>query len=293
MTGGARHGIGAGIGIVSTPVLFALLVFGTERLIYQYRYVVSFLYRDEFARPGTLLGALLLLLLAAGVAALVATRVSPVASLIPGAVFTLHGLLWAVLPGRAIRMTSDLPVLGRDYDLALGQIGSLGVTLLIGVVLVAGSVVPSRWRTAPASGPGRQAQPHGPAFAAPARPAPYGAQPGPYGSQPAAQPGQWGQGPQQPWQQPQPGRPQPGQPQPAQPQPAQPHSPYGQPQPQPGSDPSPGGARHDQPQNPALPASGKDEGTAPRSGGSTPGDDEPGEWTRVYGGGDDRPPPPA
>jgi hypothetical protein len=274
MTGGARHGIGAGIGIVGTPVLFALLIFGTERLIFQYRYVVSYLYRDGLARPGTLFGALLLLLLAAGVAALVATRVSPVASLIPGAVFTLYGLLWAVLPGRAVRM-SDLPVLDRQYEVALSQAGSMGVTLLIGAILVAGSVIPSRWRAAPASGPGRPAQPYGPAFAAPGQPASYGAQPGPYGSQPAAQPGPWGQGPQQQWQQPQPGRPQ---------------SPYGQPQPQHGSDPSPGGARQDRPQDPAAPASGKDEGAAPRSG-STPGDDEPGEWTRMYGGGDRLPPP--
>ncbi|MEU6036343.1 hypothetical protein ABZ801_13120 [Actinomadura sp. NPDC047616] len=279
MTGGARHGIGAGIGIVGTPVLMALLIFGSERLLMQWRYTAVY-FRGEFATGTGLLGGLLILLLAAGVAALVTTRVSPVASLIPGAVFTLYGLLWMLLPGRAIRI--ELPLLSREYGLVVAQVGGMGILLLIGVILVAGSAVPSRWRAAAASGPGRLAQPHGPAFAAPGQPAPYGAQSAPYGGQSApygGQPGPWGQGPQQPWQQPQPGQPQPQ---------------YGQAQPQFGSAPPPGGAqRSDQQEIPAPPTSGKDEGTAPRSG-STPGDDdEPGEWTRAYGGGDDRPPPPA
>lgn len=301
MTGGARHAIGALIGIVATPLMLVLLVFGGERLMTHLRYFIPIYYRGGGLPSGSgLLGGALFLLLAVGVAVLLSNRVPPTASLIPGVVFTLLGLVWLGFPSIAAHLR-ELPFLGVEFKITFMDFASLGFPLFMGVVLLAGSAVPSRWRSASSAAAGPAAQPHGLGAATPWQPVPYGAQPAPYGGQPSphgGRPGQWGQ---QPAWQPQYGQPRPayGQPQPS----------YGQPQygqPQPGTAATPpqgssgqpdvqesraeeGGARQDPQDAPASPASGQDDKPSSPSGSGGGDTDEPGEWTRMYGGGD-RPP---
>ncbi|GLW65393.1 hypothetical protein Arub01_36370 [Actinomadura rubrobrunea] len=307
MTGGARHAIGALIGIVATPLMLVLLVFGGERLMTHLRYFIPIYYRGGGLPGGSgLLGGVLFLLLAVGVAVLLANRVPPTASLIPGVVFTLLGLIWLGSPSIAAHLR-DLPFLGVEFEITFMQFASLGFPLFMGVVLLAGSAFPSRWRSAPTAAAGPAAQPHALGGAMPGQPVPYGAQPAPYGGQPSphgGRPGQWGQ--QQPAWQPQYGQPQPpyGQPQPSYGQPqygqqqpgaaAPPQGPSGQPEGQEKGQEKrteEGGAR---PDAPASPASEQDDKPSPRSGSGGGDTDEPGDWTRMYGGGGgDRPSPPA
>src|SRR3954454_5488929 len=98
MPNGARHTMGAIAGLISTPVLAVALMFGTERLTRAFQ---TFLLDESGQWPA---GAAMLV---AGIlmGVLVGSRISPLASLVPGVVFTAVGLLWLVAPRFALRHT--------------------------------------------------------------------------------------------------------------------------------------------------------------------------------------------
>ncbi|WP_131760002.1 hypothetical protein [Actinomadura fibrosa] len=261
MSSGARHGIGAVIGLVATPVIAVCLLFGTERMTRYFRYF--------FASGGDRWSAAAALLVAAVVLGLVmGTRLSPLASLIPGAVFAAVGLLWIVAPRWSLEHTTrKLPdTLDRGYQ----YVGPYGVFLLIGVALVVASVFPSRWqaRTPTGAAPrfgGPPPAPMGPPQGAPMGTPQHLGGPPPPGQEPSWQrPPQYGQPAGQQYGAGLPGGPGQYGGQPAQFPPATPPAP-------PAAPPSPYSAEESKPKPSAQ--RGSD-------------DDTPGEWTQMYGGDD-------
>ncbi|GAA2085301.1 hypothetical protein [Actinomadura alba] len=282
MQNGARHAVGAVVGLIVTPLLAAALMFGTERFVRGFRY---------FVLDGTdrwIAGAVVLFV-AAVLGVLAGSRVSPLASLIPGVVYFIVGLLWMVSPRFAMEHTMrKLPdTLDRGY-LILGPYGFL---LLVGGFLLVASLPRSRWAagtprrpSGPAAGPpyefGGMAPPYGQVpspgpgqSSGHAGPAAMGQAPGPHGQAPgqhAQAPGSHGQAPAPHGQAP------------------SPHQAHGQPpapyQPGPGTPPPAYSPPAYSPPPPApseqRPPARKDEGED---------ESEAGSWTQMYGtGGSDK-----
>ncbi|MDL4776078.1 MULTISPECIES: hypothetical protein [Thermomonosporaceae] len=248
MTNGARHGLGVVIGLIATPLVLAGLCFGTYRMS---RLVRMFLMRD--AGSEQLTSAAVLVAVAVVLGLVMGSRLSPLASLIPGFVLTALGLLWAVAPRWAMIHTArKLP---DELDYGYTTAASLGLLLVIGVALVVASLAPSRWSarsSRPVSGAPAFAGPYGPP-----PPGPQGPPPARMDTPPAPQLGQPAIGrhaQDQPWQPPQ----------------QQGHGAV----PLPPNDGGSGGA---------APGSG-----APSAAGESGADEPAGEWTQMYGGGDDR-----
>jgi hypothetical protein len=268
MSNGARHGIGAVVGLVATAVLTYCLTMGTYKMSMTQRYYAA-TFRNYHGSE-LWVGAGLLVVAAVVLGLVVGSRVSPIASLIPGVIYTAVGLLWIADAQWAMQNTAKKSF-PDDLTMAYLNLATFGVFLLLGVGLLVASVPPSRWRAraAGAAAPryaGPPPAPMGPppgAPGAPGAPAPLG------GPQAPAQDSPWGRPPQyappaaQPSGQPQYGRSaQPGSPSPS------PSAPQG------GS--------------PARPASGAvpfdDDGGKPSSQGGS--GDGVGEWTQMYGGDD-------
>ncbi|SNS46011.1 hypothetical protein [Actinomadura mexicana] len=242
MSNGARHGLGVLIGLVVTPVIALCLMYSTTKFTEYFRYFFTRGGEDRWIGAAVVLVAAVLVGLAAG------SRVSPLASLIPGAAYTAIGVLWLASPRFAVGH-SGRDLLGRELYLGYATLAPYGIFLLLGVALLVASLAPSRWKARTAAAPrfgGPPPAPMGP-------PPMHGAQ-APMGApQPPPSPGQ---GP--PWQ----GGPQYGQP------PAQPH---GRP-----SDSNP----------PPLPPARRAENARPEPPARSGSDDDepPGEWTQMYGG---------
>ncbi|MFI0357732.1 hypothetical protein [Actinomadura sp. 9N407] len=256
MSGGARHGIGVAIGLIVTPIIALCLFYGSERAMLFVRTYGGQNWSERLV-------SLVLLLIAAVLLGLVmGSRVSPLASIVPGVVFTVLGLLWIVATSFTLRHVSG--VLPREIDRGFMTVGAYGGLLIIGVALLVASVAPSRWRSArraprPAPqymGPGGPGGPVGPGapFQQGAMQQPQQPQQ-PYGSQPPQQ---------QQQQQQQPGA-----------------APWAPPSAPPEAGPAPGapgyGSGAEQPQQPSP---------GPSAGSSAPRDEQPGEWTQMYGGDD-------
>ncbi|HEY8482312.1 MAG TPA: hypothetical protein VIL71_21000 [Spirillospora sp.] len=241
MSNGARHGLGALVGLVATPVVAACLMAGTGRLGRSARLFMI----DDGRWPA----AAVLLLAAVVLGLVVGSRVSPLASLIPGVVYTFVGLLWLAAPRWAVQNTTGrLPArLGLGYE----ALAAYGVFLVLGVALVAASLPSSRWRAAVPAGAPRFG---GPPPAPVGRPPVHGA-PAPVGA--------------------------------PQPPPQPPYVP-----PAAGQDPPPwpGGAPHDRPpaQSSKPEASFDEAKPSGRDDHDAAGDDPPGDWTQMYGGGSSR-----
>ncbi|WP_030168744.1 hypothetical protein [Spirillospora albida] len=202
MPNSIRHVIGLVAGVVLTPVIAACLMYGSSEIGRSLR---------TFGGEGAGTPALVLIAGAVLIGLVAGTRVSPLASLVPGAVFGGIGLVWAFAPRWAYEhLDHDLH---SRLDTGYLNLVATGAFLALGVVLVAASIAPSRWRARPRAA---------------AAPAFGGPPPAPMGPPPGQNPG---------WHPPAP--PPSAPPQPSAPQPV----------------------RHDA------------------------DDDEPGEWTRRYGGG--------
>jgi hypothetical protein len=137
MPNGVRHVLGLLAGLVLAPVTALGLLYGTERM--------QRIFQVYFFRPGTQWTPILLLTAVAVVlGVLVGSRLSPLASLVPGVLFGVPGLLWAVAPEWTLHHTArKLPgALDRGYQV----VGPYGVLLVLGLLLLVGSVPPSRWR---------------------------------------------------------------------------------------------------------------------------------------------------
>ncbi|WP_121433702.1 hypothetical protein [Actinomadura pelletieri] len=247
--------IGVMIGLIVTPLVALGLTYGTDRIRLSTRVVVATLGRSN-GSSDKWVGALLLLAVAVVLGLLVASRVSPLASLVPGVAFTGLGLLWLLDPGWAVRHPSG-DTLPNELVIPYMTLGMYGLYLVIGVLLVAASVVPSRWQARAVGAAPRYGGPP----PAPMGPPPLHGAPAPLG---APRPPQAPQAP----------------------PPAGQGAPHWQGPPQFGQGP---GASNPPPLPPASspsPAASPPPAAEPpkRSTDSGPDDDEPGEWTRVYGG---------
>lgn len=212
MPNAIRHVLGLVAGLVVTPLIAGCLMYGTFELYRSTRLAYT-------SDTGELWRGLVPLLVAALLLGLITgTRVSPLASIVPGLLFTAVGLVWAIAPRWTIEHLYR-PLHDR-LEQGYSMLGSSGLILVLGVALLGASLAPSRWR-------GRAAAPAAPAFGG-APPAPSAPQPAPMSPPPA----------------------------PMGPPPVQAPA-WPQPAPQPPAQPD----RHDS------------------------DDDEPGEWTRKYGGG--------
>ncbi|TDB87106.1 hypothetical protein E1266_33195, partial [Actinomadura sp. 7K534] len=193
MSNGARHGLGALVGLVVTPIIAACMMYGTEKLS---RAVRTFAFEggDRWVGAAVFVVAAVLLGLVAG------SRLSPLASFIPGAAYTVVGVLWILAPRWTFQHT------GRDFlprELWLGYttLAAYGIFLLIGLALVVASLAPSRWKALNRAGAaprfGAPPAPMGPPMhGAPAHMGPPPGQGSPpwqgapqYGQPPAQQPG--------------------------------------------------------------------------------------------------------
>ncbi|KAB2351583.1 hypothetical protein [Actinomadura rudentiformis] len=259
---GARHGLGVLAGVIATPLVGAGLVVGFERLEEYRRQFVRF---ASTTSPGLVAGAILAVT-AAVIAVLVASRLSPLASLIPGAVFTAYGLVWLLKPIWASDQVPDLP---DRYRFSVMTMSVYGIPFLVGMVLLAGSLLPSRWRSRTPAAAGTRLPAGPPPPGTPGGPPPHAAMPG------APSP-MYGREQQQPY-----GR----GPSPPPPPYGQPPGPAAGPSQSPGASPGPGGIPTPRPAQ-APPPPQAPPPAKPSQGSQPPSDDEPGEWTRMYGGDD-------
>ncbi|MFE9104636.1 hypothetical protein [Actinomadura geliboluensis] len=245
MSNGARHGLGVLVGLVVTPAIAACLMYGTNKL----RLVLTLGYArfQSYHGKEMWIGAGLVLLVGIMLGLVSGSRLSPLASLVPGALFTVVGLIWFASPRWAV-LHPGPDVLPRDLGLGYTTLGSLGVFFMLGVMLLVASLAPSRWKARTSAG----AAPH---FAGPP-PAPMGPpMPGTAHPMPGA-PAPMGAPAQSPsWQ---------GAPQPQ----------FGQPPAQPASS--------GPPPLPASPPPGQEKKAEPSA--DDEDDGGPGEWTRMYGG---------
>ncbi|QKW39058.1 hypothetical protein HUT06_37725 [Actinomadura sp. NAK00032] len=253
MSNGARHGLGVLVGLIVAPAVAACLMYGANKL----RLVLTFGFArfQSYHGKEMWIGAGLVLLVGIMLGLVTGSRLSPLASLIPGAVFTAIGLVWFASPRWAV----DHPgrdVLPRDMDLGYTTLGSLGIFFLLGVMLLVASLAPSRWKARTPAGAA-------PRFAGPP-PAPMGPPPMPGAAHPM------------------PGAPAPlGAPAPMG-APAQSPSWQGTPQPQYGQPPAQPASSGPPPLPPSSPTPPAQEKKAEPSADDE--DDGPGEWTRMYGG---------
>ncbi|MEV4111456.1 hypothetical protein [Nonomuraea sp. NPDC049695] len=135
MRNGVRHLLGAGAGLLATPLIAAGFIVGFERFGGTARMTVDWVVMAVFVGTLILIGAL------AG------SRVSPLASLLPGLAFT--GFIGAALVRIALggdhRMGFDLV----PSEFLEGYMSLLYTwSLPTGCILLAASVFPSRWRSA-------------------------------------------------------------------------------------------------------------------------------------------------
>jgi hypothetical protein len=133
MTNGARHALGVVAGLLLSPLIAAGLSYG----VYQVSY-----YRQNFSVSWVGLG----ILVVTGVllALLVSSRLSPLASLIGGLLFTASGLIPTVETWGIRALPDNL------YSGELGggflTVAASGMLLVLGVLMLVASAFPSRWR---------------------------------------------------------------------------------------------------------------------------------------------------
>jgi hypothetical protein len=140
MSNGARHGWGVLTGLILTPALAAALAYGTWRTLsgWQQFGPASAEYR---------IGLASLAVTAVVLGFALGSRLSPLASLIPGLVLTALGGVWAASPTWAAKHTvGKLPDSLDKLDAGYQSIGTTGVLLMVGIVLLFASLFPARWR---------------------------------------------------------------------------------------------------------------------------------------------------
>ncbi|GAA4066167.1 hypothetical protein [Nonomuraea soli] len=135
MSNGARHGLGAVAGLLLTPIVLAGLTFGLTRVVTGMR----MFYLPWIGLP-VLLAAAALLGFAMG------SRLSPLASLLPGLAYTALGVVpfaGMVLDGFRVNVSTLLP---SEFALGLDTLLYTGLMLALGLTLLVASFFPSRWR---------------------------------------------------------------------------------------------------------------------------------------------------
>ncbi|MFI6599614.1 hypothetical protein ACIBHX_25460 [Nonomuraea sp. NPDC050536] len=175
MSNGVRHALGVVAGLLLTPLIVAGLTYGVGSA------------STEMARTlrPPWLGFGLLALTAIALAFLLGSRISPIASLISGLVFSALGIT-PLIEMTGVRILPD-DLLSSMVGIGLQTLDYSGLMLVLGVTMLTVSAFPSRWRSSrPAVQP----------------PVPYGGQ-SPYGGPPPYPPGPPHQPHNQPHHQPQ------------------------------------------------------------------------------------------
>ncbi|MEU6724417.1 hypothetical protein ABZ917_11970 [Nonomuraea wenchangensis] len=135
MSNGARHALGVVAGLLLPPLALVGLLYGVGEISLQ----THSTFRLPWYAVGVLAAAAIVLAFLAG------SRISPVASLLGGLAYTALGLLPVLEYAGGPRLSLDLPARVNEGYLALGHSGTL---LFVGVMLLAVSLFPSRWRAA-------------------------------------------------------------------------------------------------------------------------------------------------
>jgi len=145
MSNGIRHVLGLVLGLIAVPSILMLLYESNER-----QKVVL----QTFQATGT--AHWVEMACFAGVAVLIGlvsgSRISPLASLVPGLVFGAIGVLFAVQPNN--NSGSALPSAFRQSYL---NFGASGLALILGGGLLIASLFPARWRSRQAASAGKHA----------------------------------------------------------------------------------------------------------------------------------------
>jgi hypothetical protein len=136
MSNGARHTWGFFAGVVLTAALAGLLIFGSYRL--QHGYLTQFHKQDKWIGGGLLLAAAIVF------AILVASRLSPVGSLVGGLILTAAGVLFFISQKTTADLINRFPF--KEQRVTLAGLEEEGFILFAGAGLLFASLFPSRWR---------------------------------------------------------------------------------------------------------------------------------------------------
>jgi hypothetical protein len=136
MSNGARHTWGFFVGAVLTAAFAALLIFGSYKL---HHGVTQFNEQDQWTGGGMLACAAVVFAL------LIASRLSPVASLVGGLALTAAGVVFFVSQATASHLIGHLPYLTLRET--VNGLEANGLVLVAGVALLFASLFPSRWRS--------------------------------------------------------------------------------------------------------------------------------------------------
>ncbi|RVX46311.1 hypothetical protein EDD27_9187 [Nonomuraea polychroma] len=134
MRNGVRHLIGAGAGLLATPLIAAGLSYGAvERYVRMPKITVDWIAMPVFVGAFVVIGVL------------VGSRLSPLASLLPGLVFGGLGGASLARIGLGGDHTLWFDLVPREYHLLYAALLN-NWSLPVGCVLLVASAFPSRWR---------------------------------------------------------------------------------------------------------------------------------------------------
>jgi hypothetical protein len=139
-----RHVTGIFLAVITAPVLFAGAGWGTERIGALRAAHASLASRSGGLALAALVGAGLLL----GIL-LVAPRVSPLATVLPGLGLLAWSAYMAMNAGAASRL---VPMHGQAAGIGFRSLLASGILAMIGALMVIPLFVPSRWRRRRAAG---------------------------------------------------------------------------------------------------------------------------------------------
>ncbi|MFI6292857.1 hypothetical protein ACIBEJ_14815 [Nonomuraea sp. NPDC050790] len=149
MSNGARHGLGVLAGLLLAPLLVVALSFGLDRFNYSMQtYTAPWVGLAVMAGAGVLL------------AFLFSSRISPVATIIGGLIYTVLGLFPILEMSLRLRLLPDF--LPNMFNRGLTTLMYTGILLLLGVGMLVASFFPSRWRGSRAVPGHGTAGPYGP-----------------------------------------------------------------------------------------------------------------------------------
>ncbi|MEU4724411.1 hypothetical protein AB0G06_32765 [Nonomuraea dietziae] len=164
MSNAARHILGVVAGLLLTPIIALGLMYGSGQVVHGFQI---------FSTPWV--GAGVLAACAVALGFLAGSRLSPVASLMAGLVYTAMGTVLMIVELYPSWLADLLPM---PLRMGFNVLGPTGALFIAGILLLTASAFPSRWRaarpapSAPSYDPPQQQQQYPPAFD-PFQPAPF------------------------------------------------------------------------------------------------------------------------
>ncbi|MFE3450999.1 hypothetical protein ACFXJ8_18940 [Nonomuraea sp. NPDC059194] len=133
MPNAVRHVLGVVAGLLLTPLLAVGLAYGVGQIV--------FVFKVTFIMPWQ--GPVALAACAVVLGVMAGSRLSPVASLLPGLTFTLAGGTMLIPEWYPARLLELLP---GTLRFGIDGLGTTGLLFVLGVLLLTASAFPSRWR---------------------------------------------------------------------------------------------------------------------------------------------------